>query len=110
MFQKREKPLFLQGIDFSKSCRGSMGCGFPANSASLRIPPRSRKPAGGGSSSSLTTFHVVMESGSSVRLHAIPCGPEATEAMEAGETRAPFPLAESVLNQAAEADRVELSN
>ena len=51
-----------------------------------------------------------MESSSSVRLHAIPRGSEATEAMEAGKTRAQLPPAESVLDQAAEADRVELGD
>ena len=63
-----------------------------------------------GSSSYLTAFYVVMESGSGVRFHAIPRGPEATEAMEAGKTRAQLPPAESVLDQAAEADRVELGD
>ena len=62
------------------------------------------------SNSYLTTFYVVMESSSGVRLHAIPRRPEATEAMKAGKTRAQLPLAESVLDQAAEADRVELGD
>ena len=53
------------------------------------------------------SFDVVMESGSSILLQAIPYGSKATVAMEAGETRTQVPLAECMLDQTAEADRVE---
>ena len=55
----------------------------------------------------LLCFYVVMESCSGIGFQAIPGGPEATRAMEADETRTQVPLAESMLDQAAEADRVE---
>jgi len=57
----------------------------------------SRESAGRGSTSYLTTFDVVMESGSRVWLKAKPRSAEATKSVESGETWARLPLAESVL-------------